>query len=223
VQWNFENNGISNEWEPEIAYNQSGVYSVALTHIDSTSCNIVSTDTQLVNILRFPIANFVTDSNYYLYPDPVQFTNQSVFFDDFLWEFGDGTLNDLEENPLHQFEGIYEFTNCLSVSNEYCADTICKDIFIDFERLIGVPNAFSPNGDGVNDLLFVEGVGITNLNFKIFNRWGEVVFDTDNLAIGWDGIYRGIPQEMEVYTYLLNATFLDGESVKLAGNITLLR
>lgn len=223
VQWSFENNGTSNEWEPEIAYNQSGVYTVVLTHVDSSSCNIVSTDTQLVNVISYPIANFATDSNYYLYPDPVQFTNQSVFFDDFLWEFGDGTQNNLEENPLRQFEGIYEFTNCLSVSNEYCADTICKDIFIDFERLIGVPNAFSPNGDGVNDILFVEGIGITQLDFKIYNRWGEVVFETYDQNIGWDGIYRGVPQEKEVYTYLLNATFLDGESVKLAGNITLLR
>ena len=89
--------------------------------------------------------------------------------------------------------------------------------------MIGVPNAFSPNGDGNNDIIYVEGIGIDALNFKIYNRWGELVFESNDQQIGWDGTYKGIEQEMEVYTYTVDALFYNKESVVLKGNITLLR
>jgi gliding motility-associated-like protein len=92
-----------------------------------------------------------------------------------------------------------------------------------FESLIGVPNAFSPNGDGVNDVVKVEGKGIVTLSFRIYNRWGEKVFETTDQSIGWNGIYKGTLQEMEVYTYALEATLINGQTIPLKGNITLLR
>jgi gliding motility-associated-like protein len=223
VVWNFGNGQTSSEWQPEYIYPQSGIYTISLTLSDAGSCNGSSTYSQEIEIAVFPQANFTTDSNYYIYPDAVQFFNQSTDFDDFVWNFGDGISNDQDINPLHVFSTIHNITNCLTVSNEWCADTICKDIFIDFIRLIGVPNAFSPNNDGINDRIFVEGDGIVALNFKIYNRWGEVVFETNDQSIGWDGTYKGVPQEMEVYTYIVDALFLDGENIKLTGNITLLR
>jgi gliding motility-associated-like protein len=69
----------------------------------------------------------------------------------------------------------------------------------------------------------VEGLGIVELEFLIFNRWGEKVFQSNNQKMGWDGIYKGVPQEMDVYAYTVSATFLDGTRKKLKGNITLLR
>ena len=114
-------------------------------------------------------------------------------------------------------------TVCLEASNDACADTICKNIFISFNGLVGVPNAFSPNGDGVNDVVKVEGRGIVELVFRIYNRWGEKVFETHDKNIGWNGIYKGVLQEMEVYTYAVEAKLVDGKIVPLKGNITLLR
>jgi gliding motility-associated-like protein len=89
----------------------------------------------------------------------------------------------------------------------------------------GIPTAFSPNGDGDNDILYVEGSGFSSLVFMIYDRYGKLVFETNNpdRSEGWDGTVNGFPQEMEVYTYYLKITFEDGGVVDDKGNITLLR
>ena len=97
------------------------------------------------------------------------------------------------------------------------------DLFIDFIPLIGVPNAFSPNGDNVNDVIRVEGVGIVNLSFRIYNRWGELVYEGFDQNEGWDGNYKSVAQELEVYTYVVNAIFIDESQQVLKGNITIVR
>jgi gliding motility-associated-like protein len=90
-----------------------------------------------------------------------------------------------------------------------------KDVF--------VPNVFSPNGDGKNDILFVYGNYIDKLDMRIFNQWGEQVIMITKPANGWDGTHRGKAQPVGVYVYTLQATLSDGRTVKLKGSITLLR
>ena len=81
----------------------------------------------------------------------------------------------------------------------------------------------SPNGDGQNDVLYVKGQDVKSMDFKVFNRWGELVFETNNINQGWDGYYKGVQQEMEVYVWTLNAIFSDGKAAVKSGNVTLLR
>ena len=100
---------------------------------------------------------------------------------------------------------------------------LCKQASADIEPLIGLPTAFSPNGDGENDILYVRGAAIETLDLKIFNRWGQLVFETTSMQKGWDGTFNGQPQPMEAYAYVLNATFIDGTAKQMKGNITLLR
>jgi gliding motility-associated-like protein len=91
---------------------------------------------------------------------------------------------------------------------------------------IDVPTAFTPNGDGVNDVVYVAGWGIKKLlYFKIFNRWGELVFETDDITVGWDGTYRSVPQNTETYVYEAAVEpFIDGgKPVVKKGAIKLLR
>jgi gliding motility-associated-like protein len=88
---------------------------------------------------------------------------------------------------------------------------------------IDVPTGFSPNGDGANDVLYVRGAAVETLSFKVYNRWGEKVFETDDINRGWDGSFKGKQQEMEAYAWVLDATFVDGTSVHRTGNVTLLR
>jgi gliding motility-associated-like protein len=221
--WDFGNGQTSNEFEPTISYANGGDFTVILTVIDSATCIHISTDTGIVSIIPPPNANFRTDSSYYLYPDLVNFTNLSVNFDSYEWTFGDGESDSTNIDPIHFYQSAAEFTPCLKVSNAGCMDSICLDLFIDFIPLIGVPNAFSPNGDNTNDIIYVEGVGIINLSFQIYNRWGELVFESFDQSIGWEGTYKGVLQEMEVYTYVVKARFLDNSSQTLKGNITLLR
>lgn len=86
-----------------------------------------------------------------------------------------------------------------------------------------VPNIFSPNGDGFNDLLFVRGKGIAEMEFIIYNRWGEKVFETTNMATGWDGTYLGEPLNLAVFVYVVKGKFKNGELIDKKGNFTLLR
>jgi gliding motility-associated-like protein len=104
-----------------------------------------------------------------------------------------------------------------------CADTLCKSVSADVNTKLDVPTGFSPNGDGFNDILFVRGGGIETMSFKVFNRWGELVFETTDITIGWDGTYKGQAQEMDAYAYVLSATFVDGSSQSKSGNVTLIR
>ena len=89
--------------------------------------------------------------------------------------------------------------------------------------LLDVPSAFTPNGDGVNDLVKVRGFGIAKMDWKIFNRWGQLVFQTASVNEGWNGTYKGVLQPQEVYVYVLDVTFTDGTTFRKKGDITLLR
>lgn len=101
--------------------------------------------------------------------------------------------------------------------------TVC--IIVREEASIDVPSGFSPNGDGVNDVVYVDGWGIKELvSFRIYNRWGDVVFETDDKDQGWDGTYKGELQEQDVYIYQVVATFYaTPEQKSKQGNITLFR
>ena len=108
-------------------------------------------------------------------------------------------------------------------SAQGCLDTVCKTVYSDIAPLAALPTAFSPNGDGSNDILFVRSGAIETMSLKIFNRWGELVFETNNPDQGWDGKYKGREQETDAYGYVLLATFIDGTSLQKQGNVTLLR
>jgi gliding motility-associated-like protein len=88
---------------------------------------------------------------------------------------------------------------------------------------VDVPNAFTPNGDGINDRVYVRGFGIAKMNFRIYNRQGLMVFQSLTTSIGWDGKYKGVLQPMDAYAYTLEIEFFDGSRATKKGDITLLR
>jgi len=106
-------------------------------------------------------------------------------------------------------EFVQESYDTVTVEVMYC------DIFI--------PNIFSPNGDGQNDVLYVRGQGIEQLTFVVYNRWGQKVFETKDPNHGWDGTINGKPAETGVYVYHVNAVLHDGMTVSRHGNVTLVR
>jgi gliding motility-associated-like protein len=94
---------------------------------------------------------------------------------------------------------------------------ICGDVYI------YVPNAFTPNQDNKNDIVYVRGQNIKEMKFMIFDRWGELVFESTNQNIGWDGTFKGQPLDPDVYVYHLKVTCVDGQENLIKGNITLLK
>jgi gliding motility-associated-like protein len=154
---------------------------------------------------------------------PVTFTNTSVNATSFLWEFGDGsTSNDF--SPVHQYTSAGTHTACLTGWNdEGCSEKICKEILTEIFTAIDVPLAFSPNGDGNNDVLYVRGGGVKEMTFRVYNRWGQLIFESHSLNEGWDGRFKGKLQDLETVAYILQATFIDGTTVQKQGNVTIVR
>jgi gliding motility-associated-like protein len=91
------------------------------------------------------------------------------------------------------------------------------------EPLLDVPNAFTPGRFGENGVIKVIGFGVAKMDWRIYNRWGQLVFRSSNVKNGWDGTFKGKLQPMEVYAFTLDVTFSDGRKVKRKGDITLIR
>lgn len=104
-----------------------------------------------------------------------------------------------------------------------CTATDMVDVCVNFLEGVGVPTAFSPNADGNNDVLYVKGTGITQMNFKVYNKYGEKVFETQEQNIGWDGTYLGMDQNPGVFVWVLEYSFINGNGGIQKGNTTLIR
>jgi gliding motility-associated-like protein len=126
----------------------------------------------------------------------------------------EATPNQSTVYTLTVSDSICVYTDSVSVTYY---EIVCADPFV------FVPNSFSPNNDKVNDVLFVRGLFIEELHFMIFNRWGEMVFETKDITKGWDGNYKGMAADPGVFVYYLNALCVDGQKYTTKGNITLIR
>ena len=96
-------------------------------------------------------------------------------------------------------------------------------VYVNFIEAVGVPSAFSPNGDGSNDVLFVKGLGLAAVNLVIYNRYGEVVFETSDQNIGWDGTFKNKNENPGVFTWVLHYDYVTGKKGMTKGNTTLIR
>lgn len=221
--WSFGDGQTSTGSDPTHTYAAVGTYTITLIAANTAGCGGRDTLTETVKVLSLPVANFTFTP---ITPEPniaTTFTNLSVNANRYSWDFGDNTTS-IDVNPVHQYTKTGNYKVCLTAFNfSGCPSTLCKEVPADVLPLIGVPTAFSPNNDGENDFLFVKGAAIEKMDLKIFNRWGQLVFETIDPNKGWDGTFNGQPQPIDAYAYVLNVTFIDGTSKLLKGNITLLR
>jgi len=221
--WTFGDGGNSVAASPSHTYTSPGQYSITLITENLNTCNLRDTFTKDITVFPSPVADFYYTPNPPTPNKALQFFSTSTGANGYTWNFGDGETSNLE-NPVHlyQKDGLYDV--CLEVVNEFgCKDSLCQKVRGYVIPLVDVPSGFSPNGDGYNDVVRVLGYGIETLDFKIFNRWGELVFQTTDRWEGWDGSYKGEGQEMDTFAYTLDVTFFDGSSTFKKGNITLLR
>lgn len=223
VAWDFGDGGTSSTLSPVHSFSQAGTYTIRLIASNPTTCNLFDTMTTTITISPLPIANFIYAP---IVPEvnmPISFTNRSQNAVYYLWAFGDATGSS-EVNPKHMYKKTGSYIVCLTaIDANGCADTVCKRVDALINPVIDVPTAFSPNGDGQNDILYVYGAAVETVDFKLYNRWGQLVFETTNMDEGWDGKYNGKAQEMDSYAYSLYATFTDGTNASKQGNVTLLR
>jgi gliding motility-associated-like protein len=229
VVWDFGDGSYSNE--PILSnhvYANVGCYDVTLSLV-SEGCPYSLTLDDMVCILPNPVANFVVPESIQSYNNNLfTFENLSQHAEFFNWDFGDGTGSN-SIHPIHSYNapsGIYGVT--LVAMNEYgCADTAKFSIQLSEDLLVYVPNAFTPNGDNTNAVfkpIITEGIDIFTYRLLIFNRWGEVLFESLNKEVGWDGTYGGNVMQDGVYVWKLTFNSInDEEEYEFIGHVSLLK
>jgi gliding motility-associated-like protein len=141
----------------------------------------------------------------------------------YLWTPPSGLSNPAILNPIFNFNTEVDYVVTITTG----IGCIIKDtqlVRIFKEKEIYVPKGFSPNGDGNNDKIFPRLVGVRTLTyFKVYNRWGQLLYQTSNPDEGWDGIYRGVKQPMETYVWMAEGIDIDNNTIRRTGNFLLLR
>ena len=234
--WNFGNGVFSNNLDTVVViYNSPGSYHVSLQVTNSDGCDNDTTYFNYIEIFDYPVAGFISR------PNPASILNPSVQFVDtsssdvvyFDWTFYDSTNtmigSDYVQNPTFNFSGIIEqqYYIQLYVENQNgCSDTVNGIQIVEGEYSFFLPNSFTPNGDGLNDSFFPVGdkVSIENYSFKIFNRWGELIFSTNDFNAKWDGTYQNNPLSSDAYIWKIDLLDIStGKEKNLKGYVLLSR
>ena len=202
-----------------ICYNTPGNYSVTLI-----STNAFGSDTIVMNNYMVVGAQNNVDAGAYVTIAIGNSTtlNASGGVGTYSWSPATGLSCTSCQSPLASPTVTTTYT--VSYTNAFgcmSTDTVTVDVIIAYS--IFIPSAFSPNGDNVNDILWVRGAGIKTLNFVVYDRFGEKVFESSNINDGWDGTFHGKDMNTGIYVWYVNADFYDGTTQTLKGDVSLVR
>jgi gliding motility-associated-like protein len=241
LQWNTSGSGVfmpSNISNP-ITYDfthdiPSVVVTLSISALNNGPCANVNASIK-VTIRPSPTAQFSPSTYTANIPnDPVTFTNHSFQANTYQWNFGDGSTSGAV-NPVHNYETVGYYNITLVAINQFgCSDTAHDQIKVVSD--IQYPNAFTPNTHGgnggsfrtddySNDVFFPYTAyeGVTGYDLQIFNRWGELIFESKNVLQGWDGYFKGKLCQQDVYVWKAKVEFFDGRLYSKTGSVTLLR
>ncbi|OSZ77875.1 hypothetical protein CAP36_10355 [Chitinophagaceae bacterium IBVUCB2] len=225
--WDFGDGNTSTAFEPTHTYTAVGTYNVVLIAYNPNTCNGSDTARFTIQTFDAPVPDFSFAPIPAQENTPTTFTNlSSADAIRFKWVFGDGdSLITTSRAPVsHQYNATGTFNACLTAYNAAdCDSTICRPVTAVIVPLVDVPNAFTPQSGDVNSVVMVRGFGIARMQFIIWNRWGQKVFETNDRFRGWDGRVKGVIQPMDVYAYTLSVEFFDGVKTTKKGDITLIR
>ena len=225
-KWQFSDGSTSFENGPIITFYEEGEFDITLEVEDKYGC---SNDVKAESAITvYPAPNASAKTPTYVvdeYNPLVQFYNESIGYTDFTWSFGDNTYSK-EEHPVHKFREPGKYMVELSVVNDYkCFDKKSIEIEVKAVANVFIPNAFTPNGDGLNDIFNVEGYNLTDENFQmlIFNRWGDQIFQSNSLNNGWNGIYKNDIVPQGTYVYKVHVKDINGSEQEFIGSVAVLK
>ena len=234
-RWKFgTNEGTSRAVDPTYTYQQPGLYSVSLSATNELGDTVSLTRELIIEVMENPVAQFAVYPRTTLnIPGEALYTdNRSRNATEYLWDFGDGTTS-TDPEPQHNYTKEGTFTVSLIARNgNGCADTT---VLVSAVRTVNhgqllIPNAFIPNQMGPgsanvhNNEVFLPLVqNVTKFQMLVFNRWGELMFESTNPESGWDGYHKGHLCPQDVYIYRITAEYENGRTITRTGDINLLR
>jgi gliding motility-associated-like protein len=228
IIWDFGDGHQSFEISPAHVYENPGTYSVSLDVTSPIGCNVISDFDDWIRIKDSPEAGFsYSPEKPTLFNPTVSFFDQSVDANAWQWTLGEDAISFIQ-SPTHTFQDSgLKFVQQVVFNENGCTDTAVAIIDIFPEVTYYLPNAFTPNNDARNDLYMGAGVtdGITDFEMKIWSRWGELVFETDDPSVGWNGQMRNTGQDMSLGVYVCKVRYIDprGKVVELEEFATLIR
>jgi gliding motility-associated-like protein len=231
ASWNFGNGSMANGvLSTTSCYNAAGIYTVNTTVTDANGCLGYATWT--VEVYPKPIADF---NHAPIKPiinidGEVTFTDASHGANIVTWNWffmNTAQYTSTQQNPTFMYSDPGHYVVALVVkSDKGCWDTILRPLEVGEDYGLYVPNAFTPNEDGFNDVFQPKGFGIVKYELNIFDRWGERLFHTKEFTEAWDGTFQGRGSKLckeDVYVWLINVTDVFGKSHELKGHVTLIR
>jgi gliding motility-associated-like protein len=232
--WNFGDGTTSTSQNPNHVYTTPGTYSITLTVSTGGGCtNNTNSAPIVVSAYPFPVASFTVNQTEFNLPyDELICTNLSTGAVSYNWSFGDGgTSTAVHPHYTYSTVGFYNI-QLIATSPFGCSDT--ATVRVSTDASVVFPNAFTPNEDGTNDGYYIPGSldndiffpyasGVIEYKFQVFNRWGELIFETEDFKQGWNGYYRGKICQIGVYVWKAYVKLNNGKTFNLTGDVTLLR
>ncbi|TND02589.1 MAG: hypothetical protein FD123_4051 [Bacteroidetes bacterium] len=236
--WDFGNGNTDNTQNPSnICYLQQGDYTVTLTVTSVEGCSSTDLIVDMIHVIPGPQADFI------LGPQPVTITNPLIYFTDksfpvpssWTWDFGDplDLVNNTStlQDPSHMYgdTGAYCARLIVTGDNGTCPDTMIKCLEISPDILTWIPNSFTPNNTGVNDVflpVFSDASVVKDFEMLIFDRWGNLVFKTNDPSLGWDGKVQGSSIKVQLDTYVYKIMVTDkyiGKEYRYIGHVNVIR
>lgn len=230
--WDFGDGSTDPAQNPSThCFNNAGLYSVTLDVTSAAGCSAMYTNVNMIDAFALPTAEFSAT------PNPASVLNSVVNFGNecssdvtyWHWDFGDGdTLAPLNPDPQHTYPatqpGSYVATLIVHNGN-MCYATVSHTIDVGPEFTFYIPNAFTPNGDGINDYFNGTGIGIDKYELFIFDRWGNNIFYTDSLGKPWDGKanHGAEMAQQDVYVWKVKLTDVFGKKHNYIGTVTIVK
>ncbi len=222
--WDFDDGDSSIAQNPIHIYQSTGTYDVTLTVTSSLGCSY--TLIQTVTVHPPPTAAFGYSPSAPAIDEAISFSDLSSGAVSWNWDFGDNFGTSSNQNPSYTYSSAGTYLVSLEISNSMnCTDTAVIEIEVSDDVVFApvVPSGFSPNNDGDNDVLYVRGGPFQEVELKVYNNWGNLIFESTDESIGWDGTWNGKNQPTGDYIYTVYAITVDGREYKQNGSVSIIR
>jgi len=227
VKWSysFGDGCYSDKRDPTHLFNHVGSFDVGLEVVSLDGCKSDTILYDVIEVYPFPIVDFqVSSFAESELNSEISFFNNSSGAEFFEWNFDDGYYSN-EKNPIHTFNSPEVYNVSLNAINQFgCSSLAYQTIQINPEYTFFIPDAFSPDGDGLNDTFQPKGDRISSFNMKVFDRWGGILFESSDINYGWDGTNNeGLKLNKGVYLYNVSLYDLNNRLWIYNGELNLMR